>query len=776
MDDKNFKTTLLNGEWKLYYCKDSDFDKVGFSGTEESAKGLQNIPAQVPGNFELDFSRAGLLPEDLFFGMNILKIREYEDLHLIYVTSFKKAYDREILTFDGIDTFAEIYVNGKKVLSTDNMLIEHEVELFGEKEENELVVHIRPTVIEAKKFPKNDYTMFQDYCEDNAYVRKAPHSFGWDIMPRAISGGIWKDVYLREKKICEIKDVYFYTESIEGTTATVRASFSFDGEGEYKIKGVCKDSAFVQTGEVENGRVNCRIKIENARLWQPRNYGEPNLYDIQIRVKRIGQVCDEYEFRFGVRTVALDRTSVVDENGGGFCFFVNGQRIFVMGTNWTPLDPFHSRDKERLERTFSLVMECNCNAVRCWGGNVYESDRFFELCDENGILVWQDFAFACAFYPQDELLFKQVRKEIRAVAKRLRNHPSIALWAGDNECDLNIKYHCGKDPNKVNLLTRKVIPETLKEVDPARYFLPSSPYLDEVAYATEPYSPSEDHTWGDRSYYKGDYYSNTRCCFASEMGFAGMPNAESVKKFISQEQLWHWKDDKGFEGFDPTGKDFIQSLPKEKAKDEWLIHSTAMRTTHSCYAYQIPLVAYSARLLFGDEGDTLEQFVLKSQCTQAEAYKYNIERYRLAKWNKTGLIWWNIIEGWPSISNPVVDYYFEKKRSFEYVKRAQRPLHVAFCESENGRHKIVVCNDMQEEKSVNVTVTEALTGEKVFEGATLARANGNTVVGSVPSKESYAFYKIEFAVDGQTYLSHYVNDLRGSDIALYVKCAKEVGL
>lgn len=767
---------LLNGQWKLYYCKDLDFANTNFNGTEESVKNMQNISAQVPGNFELDFSRAGLLPSDLFYGMNILKVREFEDLHLIYVTSFKKTYPLETLVFEGVDTFADIYLNGRKILSTDNMLIEHEVDLLEEKDENELVVHIRPTIIEAKKFPQNDYTRFQTFCDDSAYVRKAPHMFGWDIMPRAISGGIWKDVYIKPKRDYEIDDVYFYTENINDKDAVISGSFSCNADVEYEVKGVCKESQFFTVGKVENGKANCKIKVQNAKLWYPRNYGEPNLYDIKITVKKAGQVLDEYEFCFGIRTVCLDRTSRVDENGGKFCFYVNGQKIYILGTNWTPLDPFHSRDKERLQKTFDLVLECNCNALRCWGGNVYESNRFFELCDENGILVWQDFAMACGLYPQDELLFSQMRKEVRAVVKRLRNHPSILLWAGDNECDINIKFLCDKNPNEVNLITRKVIPEILQEVDPNRYFLPSSPYLDDVAYEAEEYSPSEDHTWGCRDYYKGDYYANTKCCFASEMGFAGMPSVKSLKKFISPEQLWPWKDDKGFEGFDPTGKDFIQSLPKDKAKDEWLIHSTALETTHSVYAYQIPLVAHSARYIFGDENDTLESFSLKSQCVQAEAYKFNIERYRLSKWNKTGLMWWNIIEGWPSISNPVVDYYFEKKRSFEYVKRAQRPLHVAFCEAENEWHAIVICNDMQVDKKVRVVVTELLTNQTIFDNEILAIANENTKIGKVPFKQTFSFYKIEFSFDENTYLSHYVNDLRGVDIDVYMECMEKVGL
>ena len=242
---------------------------------------------------------------------------------------------------------------------------------------------------------------------------------------------------------------------------------------------------------------------------------------------RRGEVVDSLSLRHGIRTVVLDRTSVTTEDGDGeFRFIVNGDPIFVLGTNWVPLDVYHARDLSRLASVLDLLDEIGCNMVRCWGGNVYESDAFFDWCDEHGVMVWQDFAMACAIYPQDSAFQEVLRTEVTAVARRLRQHPSLVLWAGDNECDQkHVRTGQGRDPN-LNVLTRSVIPEVLRLEDPSRPYLPSSPYIDDVGFlAGERFLP-EDHLWGPRVDFKGDYYSGALCHFASEIGYLGAPSVE----------------------------------------------------------------------------------------------------------------------------------------------------------------------------------------------------------------------------------------------------------
>ena len=195
----------------------------------------------------------------------------------------------------------------------------------------------------------------------------------------------------------------------------------------------------------------------------------------------------------------LERTSTTDQEGSGeFCFRINGQKVFAMGTNWVPVDAFHSRDEERLPEILPMLDDLGCNIVRCWGGNVYESDIFYDYCDEHGIMVWQDFSMACAAYPQDETYRKIFEPEIVSVVKRLRGRACLVLWAGDNECD-----YFYDDPQK-NAITRKWIPDILALYDDSRPYLPSSPYRDAEAVANGNVTP-EDHLWGPRDYFKGDY-------------------------------------------------------------------------------------------------------------------------------------------------------------------------------------------------------------------------------------------------------------------------------
>ena len=198
-------------------------------------------------------------------------------------------------------------------------------------------------------------------------------------------------------------------------------------------------------------------------VWWPAGLGDANLYDVRVTLLKNGAVVDSFRFSHGIRTVELERTDITDSAGSGkFCFKVNGENVFIKGTNWVPMDVFHSRDVERIPRAIALAENLGCNMIRCWGGNVYENNLFFELCDQKGIMVWQDFAMACAVYPRDAAFCQCVENEARKVVRRLRQHACIVLWAGDNECDMAISWG-GKNrgnPNK-NALTKEVIPGVL---------------------------------------------------------------------------------------------------------------------------------------------------------------------------------------------------------------------------------------------------------------------------------------------------------------------------
>src|SRR5439155_26535148 len=276
----------------------------------------------------------------------------------------------------------------------------------------------------------------------------------------------------------------------------------------------------------------------------------------------------------------------------------NGERLFVLGTNWVPLDAYHSRDRDRIGPALDLVEDLGCNMIRCWGGNVYEDDRFYERCDRAGILVWQDFTMACAIYPQDGEFRRRLETEVRQVVRRLRQHPSIALWVGDNECDQKyMSGHRRRDPND-NGLTREVIPGVLRDEDPSRAYLPSSPYADAVAFAAgEAYLP-ENHLWR-RDFYKDTFYTASLCHFASEIGYHGCPSPDTLRKFLSPDKVWPFSDN-----------------------EEWLLHSTSPIPGVDIHDYRVDLMARQVRTLFGSVPESLDDFAFASQSSQAEALKF----------------------------------------------------------------------------------------------------------------------------------------------------------
>ncbi len=430
-----------------------------------------------------------------------------------------------------------------------------------------------------------------------------------------------------------------------------------------------------------------------------------------------------------------------------------------MGTNWVPLDALHSNDINRLPEVLPMLADLGCNIVRCWGGNVYEHESFFDFCDENGIIVWQDFAMGCARYPQDRAFCESLEREAVFIVKKYRNHPSLVLWSGDNECDQG--YHKSEpltgNPND-NILTRRVLPEVLRIHDFTRPYLPSSPYMDEEAF--ESGKPlSEEHLWGPRDYFKGDYYSCSVCHFASETGYHGCPSPESLEKFITPEKLWPWYDEE-----------------KGRANDDWLAHAASPELDADApYAYRIQLMSDQVKTLFGTEPDNLADFSLASQISQAEAKKYFIERFRISKWRRTGIIWWNLIDGWPQISDAVVDYYYDKKLAYHYIKRSQQPLCLMFDEPKDDLLPLYAVNDTGKDVRLSYRVTDITAGETITAGEYTAPADRSIRIWDKPyTKGEQHFYLIEW--DGiHKGRNHYMTGLLHIDLKAYKQAMAACG-
>ena len=296
-------------------------------------------------------------------------------------------------------------------------------------------------------------------------------------MPRLISAGLWKDVKLEVIPPDYWESVYWVTKKVntENRSAELYVDWQFNTSrfniDDLLLKiSLSRGNKVVYEKSVKVYTTVGREHIEGLRdieFWWPRGYGEPSLYEASLQLTdSTGKVLCENVQKIGIRKTELLVTPVnTKENPGDFAFIVNGERVFVKGTNWVPLDALHSRDIQHLDTAMSMLVDLNCNMVRLWGGNVYESDAFYNLCDQNGIMVWQDFIMGCTTYPQNADFQEKIRKEAVKAILRLRNHPCLALWAGNNENDVSLEWGDDQsyiDPN-TDIISRQVLPLALRE-------------------------------------------------------------------------------------------------------------------------------------------------------------------------------------------------------------------------------------------------------------------------------------------------------------------------
>lgn len=726
----------LSGTWDLYFGPQGEVKDFN-----EAKEKFQHIKATVPGDVYLDLLNAGLI-EDPFFGKNYLDLRKFEFYEWWYEKEFevtKESLDKKFkIIFYGIDTIATIWLNGKLLGNTNNMFVEHSFDITGLlKEKNSLIVRIESPIIWAKERNYEVIDVSWEGRDEALWLRKAQHSFGWDIAPRIVSSGIWKDIELREIKDDEIEELYYATAKIEDNLATLDVFFKFRTNikyfEEFTLRFTFTDKenrrqVFEFLVEFITGHIT--INLKDPLLWWPKGYGEPNLYEVKCELIHNGKILDERIDRIGIRTVHLERTETAEQEGT-FRFIINGIPVRLRGSNWVPLDAFHSRDRERTIPVLELFDDLGCNIIRCWGGGVYESEEFFDFCDVHGIAVWQDFALACARYPQTEEFQKIVEEEAIKVVRRLRNHPSLILWAGDNECDYayNLENLLPSD----NILTRKILPSVCKRLDPYRSYLPSSPYIsDVVAKSSGKLTPPEQHLWGPRDYYKSRFYTENKAKFISEIGYHGCPNLESLKRFIPEDYLWHWDN------------------------DYWRLHSVEHWRTRRRGYNRNELMANQIKELFGTIPENIEDFILASQITQAEAKKFFIERARLSD-DIWGIIWWNVIDCWPQISDAIVDYYFSKKLAYHYIKRVQEPFCIMIKEPENWYVKIVGINDTPAEKRGAYRIYDVDTKEELSSGEFLVSSLSKKVLGKIGvSRGEQRLFIIEWEIDNKKFRNHYL--------------------
>lgn len=732
----------LNGKWKLYYFEDSAYE-IGSPLTDLKNPEIPFTTATVPGNVELDLSAAGILPDDLLYGKNILEAEKFEIYEWWYEKSFtpSRPIDGQtvLLHFGAVDCYADYYLNGVKFASSEDMFIEQDfdvTDLLNYESENVLHVNIHSPIRYCMQHELDPQALYLSWHRTTPaqIIRKAPHSFGWDIMPRALSAGIWRDVELRYREKHYFKYLYFYLHSIEPHKALGGLLYESDiglhntfTKPTLVLSGKCDDHEFRTSSTVAANAGKILFDIPLDKLWWPKNYGKQPIYELTAELySHDGELLCKKTEKTAFRKLELIHSEII-EPGGKFEFRINDTKIMALGSNWVPMDVYHSRDKSRYEKAIELVNESRCNILRCWGGNVYEDHEFYDLCDSNGIMVWQDFSMACHFYPQDERFKKLITAEAESVIKKLRLHPSIVVWSGDNEVDSMVDQQASPAQNYI---TREVLPRIVERLDPKRPYITSSPYISEKAHELgRAYFP-EDHLWGPRDYYKSRFYTDSKAYFVSETGYHGCPNPDSIKKFISPEKVWPYTDN-----------------------DEWNLHSTDQNN----YPGRVMLMHNQVLQIFGEIPDNLDDYALASQISQAEAKKFFIERVRARADVMGGIIWWNLLDGWPQMSDAVVDYYYGKKLAFDYIRRSQNPVLAFVGEMGDWGYPVLLTNARKEPADVNVKITDAESGNLLFEGGGKIGPASTAQIGKIRAYHAeQGMYIIEFTYDGKTYINSYL--------------------
>ena len=751
----------LNGEWRLDYFPQPDDRAVrDVAAVPSDAK---SVKATVPGNCELDLVEAGILPSPEI-GLNVLTLRPYEGYQWLYSKTFAKpdiaAGQRAMLVFEGIDTLADVFLNGEKIGETDNMLIPHSFDVTKRLKdgENKVQVLIRSVMCEAqhKTVGELGWSM-GDALADAEPFRKAGHMGGWDIFPRAFVSGLWRGVRLEVQNPVRIDQTAWIVKSLDvagkraDVLVTCRVQAPFRRLGNATIRyAVSRGGKVVaeRTRRLDTYHNIAQFGVSGIELWWPKGMGEPALYDATIEIADDGGVIlARSSEKIGFRTIKLERDDVYGaERPGQFLFRVNGEPCYVRGSNWVPLDALHGRDGQFMQSTLALFDDLNCNMIRVWGGGVYEPDEFFDFCDAHGIMVWQDFMTGCSVFPQSDDYAKATELEVREIVLKYRNRASLALWSGNNENDEAFRWKLGglaRDPNR-DRNSRTTIANVLFEFDVTRPYLPSSPYrsLDVVKGVA---MPSEDHLWGERAYYKTPYYTNSPCWFASEMGYHGMPSRELLERMMTKGCVYPWKG---------TPAKFEMDHTKLEWNDEWLLKaSNPLLRRDSGLMLRNNLMTNQIRIMFGGVDTDLDTFIAQSQTVQAEAMKTFCEMFRTRKFTRfNGLIWWNVRDGWPQLSDAVVDYYGGKKQAYYALKTAQRNQIVCVVDD----HTAWAVNDALHSVKSAAKFTDAETGKVLLDADDFEiPANGKVALGKVPFS-GQGVIRIDATLDGKQFKNHFL--------------------
>ncbi|KAH8803169.1 glycoside hydrolase family 2 protein [Xylogone sp. PMI_703] len=641
--------------------------------------------AQFPTNVHLDLIANGIIP-DPFIGKNELDVQWVGEAVWMYKTTFSSpstlsSTAKAVLAFDGLDTFAKVLLNGKEILKTDNMFIPERVDVteqLKKDDDNELEISFESAFLKGCKIVEqhpNHHWGCWNGDTGRLAVRKAQYHWGWDWGPMLMTCGPWRPINL-EIYESRISDLYFTTNvdkslksaalvakaDVEGTATHVKFQVALDGK-----------EVASETAKVTDGQATHSFKFENPQLWYPIRYGKQPLYTINATLLHDSSELDSQSKRFGLRRAELIQRSLKEQPGTSFFFEINNIPIFCGGSDWIPADNFIPRiTKEKYYDWVKMVADGNQFMIRVWGGGIFEEQPFYNACDELGILVWQDFLFGCGNYPAFPEYLKSVKKEAQENVKLLRHHPSIVIWAGNNEdYQYQEQAKLTYDPDNkdeeswlktdfpARYIYEKVLVDVCKELVPDTYYHYGSPWGGKDT--TDP-TVGDLHQWnvwhGSQEKYQN--FDKLVGRFVSEFGMEAFPNIKTI------------------DGYLPKGKDDPDRYPQSSTVD---FHNKADGHERRIALYLVENFRYAP--------DPIEQFIYSTQLMQAECLA---SAYRLWKrqWKGPGrqycggALVWQINDCWPVTSWSIVDYHLRPKHAYYTVKREMAPISCGITRKEHA--------------------------------------------------------------------------------------------
>ena len=631
-------------------------------------------PATVPGVVHTDLLQNKII-EDPFFRLNERGLQWIDKEDWVYETCFTLAADmmrkeNMELVFEGLDTYADVYLNDECILKADNMFRRWSIPVrqYIREENNILKVYFHsPVKIDVPKWDAlpYQYPASNDQSENGGlfnkkisiFARKAGYHYGWDWGPRLVTSGIWRPVYIRAWSDLRINDVFIEQKEVGAGRAVIAGHVELDADKD--MDGVLVTITDEATGRVlgewqadlkrGTNRVTVDFVLHKPKLWWSNGLGEPFLYRFRTDIIAGGELLDSKTERVGIRSLKVVHQP--DKDGHTFYIELNGRPVFAKGANYIPSDNFLPRvTPENYKRTILDAAGVNMNMLRVWGGGIYENDVFYDLCDEHGIMIWQDFMFACSMYPAEGALLDNIHQEAVDNVKRLRNHACIALWCGNNECqdawlgwgwkreiERQNKEYADKIWAQYRQQYHVTLPGVVKEYAPGTFYWPSSPFAFE--------GEMSGTTDGDRHYWSVWHgkapisdYDSEKSRFFSEYGFQSFPEFDSVKRYAPYPEDWDIRSE--------------VMMSHQRGGD----HANGLIETYLLNEYKKPR--------------DFRAFLYMNHVLQGDAIKTAIESHRRQMPYNMGTLFWQHNDCWPVASWASRDYYGRWKAQHYYVRKA----------------------------------------------------------------------------------------------------------